>query len=75
MRPVIGQPPVQFFALGLGERHRFRDGGDAVPNVFNKLDSFRNAEFQNICQRELAHGPNSSVSMVTKQGCPAAFIL
>ena len=48
MLSVILQTTVQLVALRLGERRRLRLGGDAVPDVFDQLDTLSKAEFQYI---------------------------
>ena len=50
MLAAVIQAAVQFVTLRLRERQRLREGGDAVPNVFDGLDALREAEFQHVRQ-------------------------
>lgn len=53
---IVFQPPIQFFALSLGEKNRLGHCHEAVPNIFRKLNALRNAEFKDIGQGNFTHG-------------------
>ena len=42
---IVLKPPIKFFALSFGEKNRLGHCREAVPNIFRKLNAFRNTEF------------------------------
>jgi len=48
MLMVVLKPPIKFLALIFGQTDGLRHRGHTIPNVFRKLNAFRNAEFKDI---------------------------
>jgi len=60
----IGRDPrVEFLFLVFRELQRFRGHGDAVPDILDKLDSLRDAQFQNVREKVFVHAHSLSVSL------------
>jgi len=55
MLVIVLKPSIKFFALSFGEKNRLGHRREAVPNIFRKLNTLRNAEFKNVCQGNFTH--------------------
>ena len=60
MLTVILQSTVEFVALRRGERHGFKDGGDAIPDVLHELDPLGNTELERVCDGYFAQESGNS---------------